>query len=299
VTLQNQVDWTNQTVLFRRIDLVESSYQQDMNVNGVSLTQFMQTDAYNTVAIPATVAAYPITIAGNTITATGAASLHNLHDYIKYWLTQNMAIANFMAANGTTEDVTAYNIAGLQNYSKSSKITAVKSSGVINSIGAFTVDVIGNVTQATPTALSGVTVTGDLAFNTNTPITVIYSGPTTVTGTVSNSGTALVTITLADGSTIGTVGTNVVTRIQTELVLTGLTAGSQIYVADSTGAQVDYVTSSGTSYTLDTTGGTGEWTYKVARYGFITATGTFTPATASFTFAINLVADSNEVSLRK
>jgi hypothetical protein len=53
------------------------------------------------------------------------------------------------------------------------------------------------------------------------------------------------------------------------------------------------VASSGTSYTLDTTGGTGTWAFKIARYGTTAQTGTHTPATASTTVAAALATDPN------
>jgi hypothetical protein len=55
---------------------------------------------------------------------------------------------------------------------------------------------------------------------------------------------------------------------------------------------VAYVGTSGTSYTLDTTGQTGTWTWKVARYGFTSQTGTHSPAVASTTISVTLSADS-------
>jgi hypothetical protein len=140
-------------------------------------------------------------------------------------------------------------------------------------------NITGNVTQATPTSISGVNITGNLTYNTNTPVTVTFTN-STVTGTVSNSGTGAVTIRLAN-STVGTAGTNVTTQIVTSLNLTGLTAGSQIYVSDNTGTEIAYVSSSGTSYNLDTTGGTGTWEWRLRKYGYQDQTGTFTPATSS------------------
>ena len=160
----------------------------------------------------------------------------------------------------------------------------VTNTGTIN--GAT---VTGNVTQATPTNLTGVTINGNLTYNTNTPITITLTN-TTITGTVSNSGTGLVTISLGN-STLGTVGSNITTRPVTALTLNGLTAGSQIYISNNLGAQVAYVASSGTSYTLDTTGYTGAWVCKVARYGYSSQGGTFFPAIASLTATITLVPD--------
>ena len=152
------------------------------------------------------------------------------------------------------------------------------------------VAITGNISQPTPTNLNGITINGNLTFNTNTPITITLTN-CSISGTVSNSGTGLITINLTN-STIGLVGVNVVSRLTTSLTINGLTAGSQIYIANGTGAQVDYVASSGTSYTLDTTGGTGAWTYKVARYGYTSQSGNHSPATASTTVSINLIIDA-------
>jgi hypothetical protein len=76
--------------------------------------------------------------------------------------------------------------------------------------------ITGNVTQATPINLTGVTITGNLTFNTNTPITVVFDN-TDVSGTVSNSGTGLVTLTFINGSSVGTVGSNVASFAQTTI----------------------------------------------------------------------------------
>ena len=148
------------------------------------------------------------------------------------------------------------------------------------------VAITGNVAQATPTNLTGVSITGNLTYNTNSPITITLTG-CTITGTVSNSGSGLVTI----STTIGTVGANVATRPVTSLNINGLTAGSQIYITNGAGAQVAFIASSGTSYTLDTTGQTGTWGYKVARYGFNAQTGTHLPAVATTTVTVTLASD--------
>jgi len=152
------------------------------------------------------------------------------------------------------------------------------------------VTITGNISQATPTNLTGVAIAGNLTYNTASSPTVTFT-TVIVTGTVSNAGAGTVTISTSS-STIGTVGTRVVTRPVTSLNLNGLTAGSQIYVANGAGTQVAYVSSSSTSYTLDTTGQTGTWTWKVARYGFTSQTGTHLPASASTTVTVTLAADA-------
>jgi hypothetical protein len=175
-------------------------------------------------------------------------------------------------------------------------VTGAITSGNINSnitlSGTLSsgVTITGNISQATPTNLTGVAIAGNLTYNTASSPTVTFT-TVIVTGTVSNAGAGTVTISTSS-STIGTVGTRVVTRPVTSLNLNGLTAGSQIYVANGSGTQVAYVSSSSTSYTLDTTGQTGTWTWKVARYGFTAQTGTHLPASAGTTVTVTLVADA-------
>ena len=152
------------------------------------------------------------------------------------------------------------------------------------------VTITGNIIQATPTNLTGVAIAGNLTYNTASSPTVTFT-TVTITGTVSNAGVGTVTISTS-ASTIGTVGTRVVTRPVTSLNLNGLTAGSQIYVADGSGTQVAYVSSSSTSYTLNTTGQTGTWSWKVARYGFTSQTNGHSPAVSSTTTTVTLAADS-------
>jgi len=200
-------------------------------------------------------------------------------------LLANLTIADpFTTSNGSsfistyTLVVTGAITAG--NITSNVTLSGTLSSGVI---------IIGNISQATPTNLTGVTITGNLTYNTNTPITITLTN-SSITGTVSNIGTGLVTISIAN-STIGTIGSNVASRLVTSLNINGLTAGSQIYIANGSGTQVAYVASSGTSYTLDTTGQTGTWTYKVARYGFTSQTGSHSPATASTTVTVTLLTD--------
>ena len=190
----------------------------------------------------------------------------------------------FTTNNGTVFDssytliVTGGITAG--NIDSNITLSGTLSSGVV---------IVGNVAQATPTNLTGVSIGGNLTYNTASSPTITLTD-TTITGTVSNSGAGTVTISTAN-STIGTVGTRIVTRPVTALTLNGLTAGSQVYVENGSGAQVAYVASSGTSYTLDTTGQTGAWVWKVTRYGFTAEYGGHSPAIASTTVTVILSAD--------
>jgi hypothetical protein len=244
------------------------------------------------------------TVAAYTVLDTA----QQLYDYAKYYLYTNFAgeTATYVTRSGNTIDAGSYNViidatATTPFVFAGSTITvdSTNFTGSLTTSGAVTLangavfsnnTVTANVSQATPTDLTGVTINGNLTYNTNSPITVTFTN-CSISGTVSNSGSGAVTISLTN-STIGTVGSNVTSRITTSLTINGLTAGSQIYIANGSGTQVAYVASSSTSYTLATTGETGTWSWKVARYGFTAQTGTHSPAVASTTVTVTLAADA-------
>jgi hypothetical protein len=206
-------------------------------------------------------------------------------------LLENLTRADCFSTNNGSSFISTYTLilsgGGITAGNISSNVT-VLSGGVFSS----GVTITGNVEYSVVvTSLTGVSIIGDLTYNRSAPFPPITYTNTNISGTVSNNGSATITIS-TDNSTIGTVGTRIVTRPVTALTLNGLTAGSQVYVANGSGTQVAYVASSGTSYTLTTTGQTGTWTWKVARYGFTAQTGTHSPAVASTTVSVTLSADS-------
>jgi hypothetical protein len=254
------------------------------------------TDTSITEPIMATVAAY-----------TTLNTAQQVYDYLKYFIYTNFAgeTATYVSRSGNTINAGAYNVVidatASVPFAIAGNTLTIKSSvftGSITTTGTVTLangailsgsTITANVLQALPASMTSVTINGNLTHNTNTAITVTDTN-NTITGTVSNSGSATVTRNLIN-STFGTVGTRIVTRLVTSLNINGLTAGSQIYIADGSGSQVAYVASSGTSYTLNTTGQTGTWTWKVARYGFTAQTGSHSPATASTTISVTLLTD--------
>jgi hypothetical protein len=68
--------------------------------------------------------------------------------------------------------------------------------------------ITGNVAQATPTNLTGVTIVGNLTFNTNTPISVTFTD-CAISGTISNTGSGLVKVFKAGTTDWLTAGSNV------------------------------------------------------------------------------------------
>jgi len=179
------------------------------------------------------------TTGSGTITVIASSSFDDLYDCMKAYkciaTKENMEFLGIknqiVNASGSAADSGSVNIAGIEYFTAGSKFTAVKSTGTLTANGALKngVSVIGNVTQATPTSLSGVTVTGNLAYNTNMPITVTFTN-TTVTGTVSNSGTGAITINRIN-STIGVAGSNITSRAPVTVNVTCLDASSNSAVS--------------------------------------------------------------------
>jgi hypothetical protein len=300
---------TSQNLLFYACSYNHNLAQQspDMwafnNATGLYNTTTSKAATYLLLADTSITETDPTIVAAYTTLSTNA----ELYDFAKYFLYTNFAgqTETYVTRSGNvinagtyavTIEATAsvpFAIAGSTITIKSAAYTGgITTSGLVTLANGAVLSgsaITGNVAQSTPTNLTGVSITGNLTYNTNTPITITLTG-CTITGTVSNSGSGLVTISTS-GTTIGTVGANVATRPITSLNINGLTTGSQIYVANGAGAEVAYVASSGTSYTLDTTGQTGAWTYKVARYGFDSQTGTHLPAVATTTVTVTLLAD--------
>ena len=257
---------------------------------------------------------FTINTSTNTLTVTASSTLDDVYDALKAYKCQAIQ-ANLeyptistqpATASGTTV-ITAMDVVVNSGVTLSSgaKFTSLSTSGTFASTGVIATAVVGsvtttgtfaggasvtgNVTQATPTALTSVNITGNLTYN-SAAATVTLAN-CNISGTISNSGAGTVTTRLAGDTTIGTVGSNVVAQLVTALTLTGLTAGSAIYVADANGDQVAYVASSGASYSLDTTGmGALSWT--VARYGYLAQSGSHNAATTSTTAAISLAVDA-------
>ena len=233
-----------------------------------------------------------------------------LYDYAAYYLFLNYARQTefYVLRSGNVINAGDYNViidaTASVPFAISGNTLTIKSSiftGNITTTGNITllngakfsnnVITATNIYQNTPVIVDSVIMNANLIYNINSNVNVNFL-TTQVSGTVSNLGTGNVLISLLN-STIGTAGTRVTTRLITSFIINGLTDGSQVYVADNLGNQVEYIPNSSTSYTLNTTGGTGVWSYKVTRYGFLAQTGTFTPAVSSTTTTFTSIPDTN------
>ena len=254
--LENAKLWQNKAFLFRRKDLYEATYSQNMATAPVLLTQFMNTDAYYTADATA-YTGISVNAGTKVITITSSHTIDRLYDYMKYWLTQNMDVANMLAPSGKEiELLNSWAIVGLEFLTQGTKLTTVKANATAS--GAFSVNVVGNVTQATPTALSNVTITGNLTYNQATNLSINFTN-VVVSGAVANSGAGIVSITPL-GTTSVTAGTNVVIAPTPKLLtITGIVAGSDVVILTAgTDVVLDQVDQNPTSswvftyYTLST-----------------------------------------------
>lgn len=156
------------------------------------------------------------------------------------------------------------------------------------------VSITGNVAQAIPTNLGGVTINGDLTFNTNAPITVMLTD-CTISGTIRNNGTATVTITKVN-TTLGIVGARVTAQQFATISAPNLLTGSRVRVYDedndaemfngvlgSAGFEQSFVYTSDKTVTLTATYTNGN----TAKLG-LSATGIFTAGGLTF---LNMQAD--------
>ena len=126
---------------------------------------------------------------GGTITISENRTVEELWQSYKAWISQT---ANFdsddtWTYDGTTLNVGAWTLIGAEFLTGKITTTSATSNGTIANL-----TINGNVSQATPTNLSNVVITGTLTYNTNTTTAITITN--TNIGTVANSGTGIVTI---------------------------------------------------------------------------------------------------------
>ena len=219
-------------------------------------------------------------------------TLDKLYDRAKSFLFDNFdgQTATLLAGNGTIIDAGVINIvvnpaaatafaynAGTNTITiKATTLTAGTKFKTLSTTGTVTVTgqalsgigIIGSVAQATPTDLSNVTITGTLTYTTAVVTPVTFTS--TTTGTVINSGTAVIPIKRIN-STL-TAGTNVTSYVPTVLTLT--LNGGRIRVLDNVGAeQLNQTTDAAIELPA---AATGAWTYAIRKYGQQPIVGTFT-----------------------
>jgi hypothetical protein len=217
------------------------------------------------------------TVAGTVLTVTASSTLDDLYDSMKAYKTRpvqtqlefpGIGVQPVTAAGDQLTTAMTVTVNAGVTLAGGAKFKSL-SSGLITLLGSITgFEVVGNVTQATPTNLTSVTITGTLAYNTATATPVTYTNVTA--GTVNNSGAGLVTVKRIN-STL-TAGTNVVAFAPTSIAFT--LGGGRIRVLDNLGVEQYNQTADGT-FELPAAA-TGTWTYTIRKYAQLPIVGAVT-----------------------
>jgi hypothetical protein len=116
----------------------------------------------------------------------------------------------------------------------------VTNTGTLSSGASIT----GNLTQNTPTNLTGVTVTGDLIYAPTVLTTITLTNVTHV-GNIINNGTAPLVIVLAGTTTIGTAGANISVQVLCSVAVNGGNTFNLVKRYGTTGSYTDLGYSAG------------------------------------------------------
>jgi hypothetical protein len=221
-----------------------------VTANGVALTL----GALNFVVDNAAASAFAINTSTNVITIKSA-SFAVGKKFSSVASTGSITVSSGVSVSsdlvGTVTNAGTLSGAVTGNVINTGTLAGTVTGNVINTGTISNATITGSVSQATPTDLTGVTVTGNLTFNTNTPVTITLTN-TTISGTVSNIGTALVTVVLAGTSTAGTAGANVSVQVQCTVTRFGGEAFNFVARYGTTGSYTDLGYQSGITTTTFT-----------------------------------------------
>ena len=235
------------------------------------------------------------TLTENQVSALGSISnLDQLYDAANYWSVTNPTLTSYVdlyTANGTVLDFGNKNIVinntgtALTYISATNTITldaptlsagtnfdTLKTSGTVTlSTGLISnIDINAPIVQTIPTNLTGIfMLSGTLSYTTDAQIEVEYTNCTMIG--VQNTGTAIVTIKRTN-STVTESDAEITTYAPTLINLT--LQGGYIALYDNTGARQYFQNTDGTL--ILPANATGNWSYKIARYGYQLVAGSFT-----------------------
>lgn len=207
-----------------------------------------------------------------TITLTSNVTLDQVYDFSKAFFVKqaNFDWIAFFSGSGTTLDILDWNIIGMEFLTNGTKFKLLKSTGVLTANASFNnITINGNVTQATPTNLSNVTISGTLSYNTNASSNFTFTN-VVISGSVSNTGTGA--IVLKKVSSSFTNGTNVTSYVPTYLNLT--LNGGRILILDNSNVEQYNQTTDGLIELSSTASGI--WSYRIAKFGQKLIENTFT-----------------------
>lgn len=134
----------------------------------------------------------------NTITVTANSTLDDLYDAMKAFKTRAVTaqleyptIATQPVNASGTNLVTAMSVVGIEFLTTGTKFKTLQANATANGT-ISNLSIVGDISQATPTNLSNVQISGTLTYNTNTDTTITIID--TNINTVENIGTGIITI---------------------------------------------------------------------------------------------------------
>jgi hypothetical protein len=235
------------------------------------------------------------TLTENQVSSVDITNLDRLYDASNYWTinnplstsyldlyTKNGDILNFGNRNIIFDNSASTNVA----YASASNTITIKTpllSSGNNFIGLRTtgniylssgstigeIDIYGNAFQATPISLSGIYMEGTLAYNTDSSTTIEYTNCTM--DTVQNDGDGIITIEKTNSTIANGLDAEIADYVPTILNVT--LDGGYLAIYDDTGTRQYYQNTNGTIVLPSIA--TGNWTYKIAKYGYQYIQGSF------------------------
>jgi hypothetical protein len=188
-------------------------------------------------AVAKLAAAFVVNSGSNTITVTSASTLDDLYDAMKAWGTRPIAeqleyptiSTQPVAASGDTLS-SAMMITGIEFLEEGAKFKKIQAANHIAGGAVSNLSVVGDVTQATPTNLSNVSITGTLVYNTGAVSTINLVD--SQIGTVRNDGVGAVTITRDALSSITDYSDPEINYLDSSIVATNITSAT-VYQTES------------------------------------------------------------------
>lgn len=238
-------DHRNITVTYRETQRFEGIATTSGEYGAGVLTAALAPDSFSSkTAAQAAAITGVSTTTGGAVTVPSANTIDDVYNWWKWWTSQ--AAQMTVAQNQVTSVggvLTSPTFAATGQITVGSSAKTIKSTTAIGpgvSLSSITFD--GNVSQALPSNISGVTVTGVLSYNTNSAASITYTNCTI--GTVQNNGTGLVTIAQA-GSSVTTYTDPEINYLDSTLTASGVSSAT-VY---STAANRDTNTSPGATIT--------------------------------------------------
>lgn len=226
-------------------------------------------------------------------------NLDFVYDECRYWTTTNPTVSSYidLVNNlGRTIDFTnkgvLLNSAALSsvsynantnlvtlstfNLSAGNNFNAIQTTGgiTINDNSAISnVSLIGSVSATTARDLNGVVIDGTLTYNTNSTLVITYTNCNIKK--VENNGSGVITLNRLN-TVVTEAGRNVVV-LENPTYINPVLNGGWLAIFDNTGT-LRYYTDKDDQIILPN-GSTGQWSYKVGRYGYKVISGTFLTGT--------------------